>query len=428
MKLDDMMNAFALHTMVNQWTSRPLRRTISPITASERRRLRIERLLDEVEAAVGQYDWEAVLVADRSILPGRRPGYTVRFSGMSATRYRFEDWEEAQEYFLENGLTDGLPIVVPTEDRVKAMLEYSGLGSDQVIGVEGIRRKQFTAEKVAINAVMAGCKPEYFPVVVAAVAACCERPFNLHANSTSTNGIATLVLVSGPYAQEIEMNSKAGLMGNGNRANTTIGRAVNLVKTNFYGSTPQGMDKSAFGQPGKISFCFAEDPDVGSWPSLAATKGFPEGTTTVTVFAANSPLQVTIKGGGLSWLNWGGKDPQDFLSGAARAMLALGPFTSEVLVVISPELMAYVKAVGWGRQEIQTYLYERTLRPATEWIAWHQMEPTGEVSHPDETIGCVADPDRITVVAGGGDATAYLDLISSWASSRSVTKEIQISR
>ena len=347
---------------------------------------------------------------------------------MSVTRYRFEDWEEAQEYYLENGLTDGLPIVVPTEDRVKAMLEYSGLGSDQVIGVEGIRRKQFTAEKVAINAVMAGCKPEYFPVVVAAVAACCERPFNLHANSTSTNGIATLVLVSGPYAQQIEMNSKAGLMGNGNRANTTIGRAVNLVKTNFYGSTPQGMDKSAFGQPGKISFCFAEDPDIGSWPSLAATKGFPEGTTTVTVFAANSPLQVTIKGGGLSWLNWGGKDPQDFLSGAARAMLALGPFTSEVLVVISPELMAYVKAVGWGRQEIQRYLYERTLRPATEWIAWHQMEPTGEVSHPDEIIGCVADPDRITVVAGGGDATAYLDLISSWASSRSVTKEIQISR
>ena len=336
---------------------------------------------------------------------------------ISASRLRFENWEDAQEYYLENGLTDGLPIVVPTEDRVKAMLGYSGLAPDQVIAVEGIRQKRFTAEKVAINAVMAGCKPEYFPVVVAAVAACCERPFNFHASSTSTNGITTLVLVSGPYAQQIGMNSKTGLMGNGNRANATIGRAVNLVKSNFYGSKPLGMDKSTFGQPGKFSFCFAEDLEVSHWPSLAVDKGFSDGASTVTRFAANAPLHVSI---------WGGKDPQNVLSGAAHAMLALGPSAPELLVVISPELMPYLEAAGWGRQEIQTYLYEGTLHPASEWMAWHRVERIGEINDPDELIGSVVAPERITVVAGGGDATAYVDLIASWGSSRSVTQEIKI--
>ena len=163
---------------------------------------------------------------------------------ITARRHQFADWEEAEEYYFEQGLTDGLPILPPTEARVQAMLDYAGLRPDQVIGVESIRKKSFSAEKVAINAVMAGCKPEYFPVVVAAVAACCERGYNFHASSTSTNGITTLVLVSGPYANEIGMNSGTVMMGNGNRANATIGRAVNLVKTNFYGSVPQGRECS----------------------------------------------------------------------------------------------------------------------------------------------------------------------------------------
>ncbi len=336
---------------------------------------------------------------------------------MTSRRHQFAGWEQAQEYYFEANLTDGLPIVPPTEDRVCAMLEFAGLSPDQVIGVEAIRQKHITAEKVAINAVMAGCLPEYFPVVVSAVAACCERDFNLHASSTSTNGVTVLVLVSGSYAQEIGMNSSTGAMGPSNRANATIGRAVNLVKTNFYGSVPQDMDNSTFGHPGKYSFCFAENLDAGNWPPLAEDKRFDDGSSTVTVVAANSPLQVSV---------YGGKDPSSFLMSTAHAMTGLGPSTSEVLVVLSPEVMQYVVEAGWSRRQVQEFLWEKARLPAREWIAWRRVEHPENFTDQEQLVGCVADPDRITVVAAGGAAGAFIDIIPSWGSSRPVTRKIDV--
>jgi hypothetical protein len=338
---------------------------------------------------------------------------------LASSRQRFAGWEEAQEYYLENGLTDGLPVVPPTEERVRAMLDYAGLAPDELIAIETIRQKRFTAEKVAINAVMAGCKPEYFPAVVAAVSAICERPFNLHASSTSTNGATVLVLVSGPYASHIGMNAGVEMMGNGARANATIGRAVNLVKTNFYGSVPQDMDNSTFGHPGKITFCFAENLDASPWPALAVSQGIGNGASSVTVFAANAPLQVSI---------YGNKTPESFLTQTAHAMLGLGPLLSEVLVVISPEIMAYVSDAGWSRQQVQEFLYEKTQRPVQEWLEWQRWDHAGSLTGSSQTVGSVAEPGRITVVPGGGAAGAFIDLIASWGSSRSITKEIPTRR
>ena len=337
-------------------------------------------------------------------------------SNLSSGEHRFATWGEAQEYYLENGLTDGLPIVPPTADRVQAMLDAAGLAPDAVISTEATRQKSFTAEKVAVNAVMAGCKPEYFPAVVAAVEAAGEREFNFHASSTSTNGVTSLVLVSGPFTEAIGMNADAVLMGNGNRPNATIGRAVNLVKTNFYGSVPQDMDKSTFGHSGKYSFCFAENTAVSPWPSLAADKGFGSGASTVTIFAANAPLQVSI---------YGDKNPETFLTATAHGMLGLGPMMSEVLVVISPEVMAYVAEAGWSRRQVQQFLHDKTQRPIREWIEWQRLDHPESIPNQDGTMGCVADPERITVVPGGGAAGAFIDVISSWGSSRSVTKQIQ---
>ena len=338
-------------------------------------------------------------------------------SEITSSRFQFDNWDAAQEHYMDGGMTDGLPVILPTERRVQAMLDHAGLAPGDVIGVETIRQKRVTAEKLAINAVMAGCKPEYFPVVAAAAAAVCERPFNLHASSTSTNGIAILVLVSGPYAKEIGMNAGTGMMGNGNRANAAIGRAISLLKTNFYGSTAQNMDQSTFGYPGKYSFSFAEDVDVSPWPSLAVSKGFAAGATTVTTFAANSPLQVSAHGG---------KDPEDFFSGSAHAMQGLGPGISEVLVVISPELIGYIAEAGWSRERIAEFLYIKTQAPAKQWVAWHRIVQAAE--DPEAALGCVQEPGRITVVAGGGAAGAFTTLIASWASSRSVTKEVQLRR
>ncbi len=339
---------------------------------------------------------------------------------LTSRRQQFGGWEEAQEHYFENGLTDGLPVVPPTEHRVRAMLQFAGLPPHQIIAVEGIRQKRITAEKVAINAVMAGCRQEYFPVVLAAVAATCERSFNLHASSTSTNGVTVLVLVSGPYAAEIGMNDSTVLMGAGNRANATIGRAVNLVKANFYGSVPQDMDNSTFGHPGKYSFCFAENPQLSPWPLLAEEKGFGEGASTVTVFAANAPLQIEFI--------LRDKDPLSNLRPVAHAMTGLGPSLSEVLVVISPEVMGYLNEAGWSRRQVQEFLYQKARLPVRDWIAWGRVDQPETTDDLERLVGCVTEPGRITVVAGGGGAGPFVDVISSWGSSRSVTRQIDLAR
>ena len=330
---------------------------------------------------------------------------------------QFRDWEEAQEHYFREGMTDGLPIVPPTPERVQAMLDYCGLAPQDILGAEGIRRKQFPAEKVAVNTVMAGCLPEHFPVVVAAIAAVCDRAYNFHASSTSTNGIANLVMVSGPYSARIGMNSGVNLMGNANRANAAIGRAINLIKANFYGSVSQDMDKSTFGHSGKYSFCFAEDLETSSWPSLAEYKGFRPGSSAVTMVAANAPLQLETHGD---------REPEGFLTAAAHAMLGLGPSLSELVLVISQELMAYVAASGWSRAQVAEFLYEKTLRSAGEWDQWRRMDRLSPDADRERLTGCVSGPDRITVVPAGGDAGEFMAIISSWGSSRSVTREIAV--
>ena len=163
----------------------------------------------------------------------------------------------------------------------------------------------------------------------------------------------------------IDMNHGVNSFGNGSRANASIGRAINLLKANFYGSVSQEMDKSTLGHSGKYSFCFAEDLETSPWPSLAESKGFRHGSSTVTMVAGNAPLQLETHGD---------RDPEGFLTAAAHAMLGLGPRNSEVVLVISQELMAYVSASGWSREQVAQFLYEKTLRTAGEWDEWRRMD------------------------------------------------------
>ena len=336
---------------------------------------------------------------------------------MDNEQFQFDAWEEALEFYFREGLTDGLPVVPPTPERVQAMLHHCGLKADDNLGTEGIRHKQFPADKVAVSAVMAGCVPEHFPVIVAAVSAVCDRAYNFHASSTSTNGIANLVLVSGPYASRIGMNHGVNCFGNGNRANAAIGRAINLLKANFYGSVSQEMDKSTYGHSGKYSFCFAEDLATSPWPSLAEAKGFRPGSSTVTMIAANAPLQLETHGD---------RDPEGFLTAAAHAMLGFGPRISEMVLVISQELMAYVAASGWSRAQVAEFLHGKTLRTAGEWDDWRRTDKLPPDADRNELVGCVSGPDRLTVVPAGGDAGEFMAVITSWGSSRSVTREIAV--
>ena len=327
---------------------------------------------------------------------------------------QFDDWSAAQDYYFANGLTDGLPIVPPTPERVQAMLDYAGVSADHDLGAEVIRQKRFTAGKAAVNAVMAGCLPEHFPVVLASLSAIADRSFNLHASSTSTNGVTVLTVVSGPYADAIGMNGGVEMMGNGSRANAAIGRAVNLFKANFYGSVPVVMDNSTFGHPGKITFCFPENLSVSPWPSLASELGYGDDATIVTAYATLGPLQVTLHGD---------RDPADFLTTVAHSMLAFGPGMPEVICVISPEAMLHVAEAGWSRQRVAEFLHEKAQLPVAEWMRWHRMGH--ELDH-DRMVPVVADAGRITVLPGGGMAGGFVTLISTWGSSRSVTRQVNV--
>src|ERR1700754_3715987 len=197
---------------------------------------------------------------------------------------------DLQEEFFARGWTDGLPVVAPTPERVEAML--GELEGDVLIGYLPSRGRGVSIEKAAINAVMAGCRPEYFPVVVAALEAMFDPAFNLHTVLTSTGGAAPCAVVSGPIAAEIGMNARHNVFGPGNRANATIGRALRLVAMNVLGSKPGESDASSFGHPGKFTLCFAEDPPPAPWDPLHVQLGYFEQDTTVTVVPVEGPHQL----------------------------------------------------------------------------------------------------------------------------------------
>jgi hypothetical protein len=313
-------------------------------------------------------------------------------------------------------LTDGLPIIPPTEDKVKAMLDYAGLQPSDIIAREGIREKDFVAEKVAINAVMAGCRPEHMPVIVAAVEGMCEQSYNLQANTTTTNGAGVLALISGPIANELGINSGTVLMGHGFRANATIGRALALMKINIYGSVPHHMDKSTFGHPGKYTFCFAENDDVLPWEPHRVEKGFSAESSTVTVFAAVSPLQVNTHGY---------NDPEQLLSTASDAVIVLGPRHEEMMIVIAPELLEYFRRNGWTKPQIKEFVFEKSQRTGREWNYFARLEKLVTGDDLERRIPAIKSAEHITVVGAGGAAGPFISVIGSWGGSTSITKEIK---
>ena len=195
--------------------------------------------------------------------------------------------EDDMEACFDRGWSDGLPVVPPTPVRVMRMLTGTGRSPDEIVGVVPPDLVPCTIEKIAINAVLAGCKPEYLPVVIAAVEAALQDEFCMHGLLATTYYSGPLVIVNGPLSRAIGMNSKGNALGQGNRANATIGRALQLVIRNIGGGKPGGVDRSVFGNPGKYTYCFSEDETNSCWESLAVEKGFSETASTVTLFAAD---------------------------------------------------------------------------------------------------------------------------------------------
>ncbi|HEY7204120.1 MAG TPA: hypothetical protein VIA61_07490, partial [Methylomirabilota bacterium] len=322
--------------------------------------------------------------------------------------------------FQRNGWTDGLPIVPPTEDLVRRFVDASGLSPADVVGVEPVRRRRITAEKVAIAAAMAGCLPGYVPVVMALVRAVCEPAYGLHGCTASTGGSAPLVVVNGPIRRALEMNATHNALANGSRANATIGRALRLLIINVLGGIPGRLDRSTLGHPGKFTFCVAEDEEDSPWPSLAAERGVPAGASAVTVLAAESPHQI---------MNEWTADPREILDtyvAAIRAnMLTYSIWAGNYALVIAKQQRDVIAAAGWSKADIRGYVFETARVRRGDWRAVGKSAVAGRK---DETqvYSALRSPDDLLVVAAGGPAGGFGVVVPPWygAKSLAVTKTI----
>ena len=336
---------------------------------------------------------------------------------------------EAIERCYELGWTDGLPVVPPTEQRVGEFIERSGRSSGEVVGELPERRREITVGKVAANSVMAGCLPEYMPVVLAATEAMLEPVFNLVGPSSSMGGSAILCIVNGPVARELNINSRNNLFGPGNRANATIGRAVRLILLNACAAIPGIFDRSVIGHPGKYTYCIAEAETETHWTPLHVERGFSAGQSTVTVFAGESPRQVRAVG-----------HPEPILTAIADAASSLGSNMStsgsvgdtgigvrqgQIVVTIAGNSSLWK---DWTKAQVREYIHGRTQRSVADLKAAMVLVGDPESGDAEAMIPLIPEPDDILLVFAGGEEANMSSVIPSWGpkvACTAVTKEIR---
>lgn len=397
----------------------------------------------EVGRAIGWHrgEWEALAGLERlgADLPEARPGcgsrtvepgmpetLAVRFGDVSFASRHIEvgAQEDLIEQAFERGWSDGLPVVPPTEPRVLRMLAGTKRSPDEVIGRVPPDLADCTVEKVAINAVMAGCKPEYLPVVLAAVEAALIPEFCMHGLLCTTYFSSPVVIVNGPIAKTIGMNCRENALGQGNRANATIGRALQLVIRNVGGGIPGGIDRATLGTPGKYTFCFAEDESDPEWEPLSVQRGFPRGTSTVTLFGGDGVL------GNFDQLS---RTPDSLVGSLALSLQAIGHprkmQAHDALLVLSPEHFNVFRKAGWSRARILE-AFEATLTQPADPL----LRGTGGIAEGVALTlagGTLTKfrPGGFNIVRAGGEAGLMSGIIGGWAAtgergSELVTKEI----
>ncbi len=340
---------------------------------------------------------------------------------LQSTRYDVSDTVEAIEFYYSKGWTDGLPIVPPTESSIRAMLDAVALEPGTEITFIENRQVSVTAEKVAINAVMAGCTPAHMPVVVAAVEAIGDPLWSYHGPATSTGGSAVFMLVNGPIAQDLEINYGNNLFGPGWRSNATLGRAVRLVMRNVIGTIPGQLDRSSLGHGGKYTYCIAENEAESPWAPVHVERGFKPEQSTVTVFAAMAPHQYSNQ------LSNTAEGVLTTLCAHMRISTGLRSQPQYVLV-FAGEHMKVIGDDGWSKDDIKRYCFEHTQVSHAEMKRINLMP--GEIGPGDDTTmqSLVDSPEDFIVVAAGGRAGVQSAFIPGWGgkrTSQSVTKEIR---
>ena len=341
-------------------------------------------------------------------------------------KIEYGEQDDPMELCFERGWTDGLPVTPPTDERVLRMLSGTRRAPDEIIGRIPPYLAECTVEKVAVNAVLAGCKPEYMPVLLAALEAALEPVFTLHGVLATTYFSSPIVIVNGPIAKKIGMESGINALGQGNRANATIGRALNLIVRNVGGGKPGEADRATLGAPSKFTLCFAEDESDPAWEPLSAARGFARGASTVTLFQGH---------GVEAFVDQKTRTPEGLSRSFGMSLVKLGHprlvQSARAVVVLSPEHYRIYKEAGWGRKEIERALYEATIRPGEEILAGR--DGVGEGVPPQRAQERVPKfhEDALMVVRAGGPAGLFSAILPGWLAGRNrlelqpVTKQIQ---
>ena len=362
----------------------------------------------------------------RSVEPGMPEKLRLRFgaAGSTVRQVAIGADEDPIEACFARGWTDGLPVVPPTPERVEAMLGGTARDRGEIVASVPPDYGACTVEKVAVNAVMAGCLPEYLPVVLTAVEAVCSEEFNMHGLAATTMSMGPILVVNGPVRQRIGMNAGMNVLGQGNRANATIGRAVQLVVRNVGGARPGDVDRATFGSPAKYGFCFPEDEEGSPWESLAAERGVRDGTSAVTVFGGESPRVVVDQ---LS------REPESLARSLAAALrtvihpkLVLG---FDAFVVIGPEHARVFSAAGWDKARLRSELLELLTCDGAELVRGAGGIAEGLPEAMAEARVTKFRPDGLWFVHAGGKAGLFSAVMGGWVrgpgGTQIVTREIQ---
>ena len=363
-----------------------------------------------------------------NVEPGKAEELAVRFGSdlIAARRVELAVMDDDMETCFDRGWTDGLPVVPPTEERVIRMLQGTDRSSDDIVAEVAPDKVACSVEKVAINAVMAGCKPEYLPVVIAALEAACLDEFCMHGLLATTWFSSPVVIVNGPVTRKIGMNSGGNCMGQGNRANATIGRALQLIIRNVGGGRPGGVDRSTLGNPGKYTFCFAENEEESPWESLAEERGFSKEVSTVSLFAGDGVQGI---------IDQQSRNPESLarsfaacLRAVAHPKMAVGPVA---MLVVSPEHARVFKSAGWSKSRLKEELHAVLQIPGKELVQGANGIDFGMPEQFKDAVLPKFLPENLHVVHAGGKAGMFSAIICGWVASgkmgsQSVTKEIKL--
>ena len=326
--------------------------------------------------------------------------------------------EAVSALFLEKGWSDGLPIIPPTEEAVERMLAGTDRDPADVVTAIPPLGGEATVEKIAINAVMAGGLPEYLPLIITAVAAMCEEPLNLDAVQPTTHPASILLIVNGPIARELDINSKSGAFGPGWRSNAAIGRAIRLIQMNIGGAFPGQADMSTQGQPGKYTSCIAENEEDNPWEPLHVERGFEAATSTVTVAATENPHNIND--------HWA-VSAEELLTTIAGTMKTMGSNNflmqyGEPIIALGPEHAATIAKGGFSKSDVKAFIHENARIPRGN---FHERLIRQFYSKlPEDALIPItpAKEDIIIIVVGG--AGKHSSFLPTFGHTSSITKAI----